>query len=130
MVADNEHRAARPSWRCLTDGGEWPCAEARARLAAAFGDRDELSRQMARLQATAADDLTLANPASLHRRFVKWTRDHDESCRACGSHMHAVVPGIPPRLVPCDDLRDHIRTTDHRPESEPDSGRHQHRRQP
>jgi hypothetical protein len=99
-----DHRVRRPEWRCRTDGEEWPCEGARKLLADAYPDREALVRHMAHLMAQAAEDLGIPAPATLYRRFLGWTRDRSESCRACGRSSHAVVPGLPSRLFPCDGL--------------------------
>ena len=103
-LADSEHRAIRPIWTCAADGQPWPCAATRKLLADAVTDRDALARHLAALQAVAADDLGVAGPSSLYRRFVAWTLGCDEVCRVCGRGGHTAIAGIPRRLVPCDGL--------------------------
>jgi hypothetical protein len=61
----------------------------------------ELARHMAWLQAAAALDLAIHEPASLYRRFVLWTSDEPGQCRRCGRSGHQALPGLPPRLFPC-----------------------------
>jgi hypothetical protein len=86
------------------DGQEWPCAAARKSLTDAFGDREDLARHMAVFLVMAAEDLRAAGPSGLYRRLIGWTLGRDEVCRACGKGGHTAIAGIPPRLVPCDEL--------------------------
>jgi hypothetical protein len=102
----SEHRVQRPSWRCVVDGTAWPCEPARRQLTEAYGDRSALAALLATLMARAADDLGVADPTDLYGRFLAWTTNADEACRACGRIRHAAVAGLPPRLIPCDKLRE------------------------
>jgi rRNA maturation protein Nop10 len=71
----------------------------------AFGaDSVGLSTLMAYLMGLAASDLNQPDPTRLYRRFVGWTLDDRDRCPACGRRGHAPVPGVPPRLCPCDKL--------------------------
>lgn len=40
----------------------------------------------------------------LYRDFAQWSRP-EAACPVCGSNQHVAVPGVPPRLIPCDGLR-------------------------
>jgi hypothetical protein len=95
------HRPERFSWRCREDGNEWPCGLARKALATAFADDGELSRHMARLQLLAAEELAVADPAKLYDRFVRWTEPAQVTCGRCQMSRHRALPGLPPRLFPC-----------------------------
>jgi hypothetical protein len=66
------------------------------------GDYESLARHMAKLMSQAADDLGPANPTKLYKRFIGWTPAGGHACRVCGKPGHDAVPGVPPRLVPCD----------------------------
>jgi hypothetical protein len=55
--------------------------------------------------AIAQRELDDTNLATLYRRFLAWTLEPDQRCAICGSRRHAALPGVPPRLVPCDGLR-------------------------
>jgi hypothetical protein len=98
------HTPARPSWICPQDGESWPCELARKQLAEIFlGSEDRLSAQMARLMGVAAHDLGLPDSSKLYRRFVRWTVDGAMlQCGRCGRSGHQALPGLPPRLFPCD----------------------------
>jgi hypothetical protein len=101
-----EHQVRRPEWLCGTDGGEWPCGGARKLLAEAYRDMpDALARYLAHFMDQAATDLGLSTPSVLYRRFLGCTLHPDEACRVCGRSGHTVVPGLPPRLFPCDGIR-------------------------
>jgi hypothetical protein len=101
-VSDFRHRPERPSWRCREDGDEWPCHLARKALAETFiGTEDALTFQMARLQITAAEDLAVPDPARLYGRFVRWTEPTQVTCGRCETGKHRAIPGLPPRLFPC-----------------------------
>jgi ribosomal protein S14 len=60
---------------------------------------------MAKLLAVAQRELEGTDLAALYRRFLTWTLEPDRRCAICGSRRHAVLPGVPPRLVPCNALR-------------------------
>ncbi|WP_327007954.1 hypothetical protein OHA72_12160 [Dactylosporangium sp. NBC_01737] len=45
-------------------------------------------------------------------RFIAWTLEPDQRCAICDSRRHAVMPGVPPRLIPCDGLREVIAASD------------------
>jgi hypothetical protein len=96
------HRPERPTWRCRADGDGWPCHIARKVLAETFpGSGDELSHNMAQLQLMAAEDLGVPDPASLYQRFVRWTEPPSVTCGRCERGKHRAIPGLPPRLFPC-----------------------------
>lgn len=59
---------------------------------------------MAWLTEPASHDLGLGTPAALFRRFVGWTLSPATRCRVCSSRAHDVLPGLPPRLFPCNKL--------------------------
>jgi hypothetical protein len=118
----SRHRADRPTWQCSTCGDHWPCEFACKLLADAYqgsyhgscqrsyqGDRIGLTRHLAQLMAVAAEDLGLADPTRLYRRFLGWTLDPDQRCRVCDRQGHDVLAGVPPRLIPCRQLRDAVR---------------------
>jgi hypothetical protein len=56
--------------------------------------------------AVAAADLGRPDPAGLYTRFVAWALPPAQACRVCGRPSHGVLPGLPPRLNPCDRLHD------------------------
>jgi hypothetical protein len=99
------HRVERSAWRCAVDGAHWPCQPAKQQLIEAYRDRAVLAALLGKLMARAADELGVADPTDLYRRFLAWTTDVGEPCRICGKANHTVVVGLPPRLVPCDRLR-------------------------
>jgi hypothetical protein len=100
------HRALRPLWRCAVDGAPWPCSDARRALRTAFGsDSVGLQRHLVLLLMVAERELSGVALAELYRRFVAWALTAGEQCRVCGSPRHAVLPGLPPRVVPCDKVR-------------------------
>jgi hypothetical protein len=83
LVGDNltavhqpEHLHSRPSWKCLTCGDPWPCASAKAALAAEFqGLPSVLAIYMAAHMHDALMDLTAggtAAPPDLYERFIAW----------------------------------------------------------
>jgi hypothetical protein len=75
-------------------------------LAGAYGGGSlTLARHLADLMSLAVADLAVADPTKLYRRFLKWTLNKGVCCGACGKPGHAVIPGVPPRLVPCKGLR-------------------------
>jgi hypothetical protein len=101
-VNDVHPRPERPGWRCQEDGDEWPCHLARKTLTETFiGNEEQLSRHMARLQIAAAVELGVADPASLYGRFVRWTEPTQVTCGRCEKTRHRAIPGLPPRLFPC-----------------------------
>ena len=104
------HRVLRPSWTCAVDRLPWPCAEARRILSKI--DPAALQQTMARLMAIAQGELVGTDPAALYRRFVGWTLEPGQRCALCGSRRHAVILDVPPRLIPCDELRTAIATDD------------------
>ncbi|KAB1934651.1 flavin reductase [Micromonospora sp. ALFpr18c] len=70
-----EHLPRRPQWDCLACGREWPCDPARVRLAEAYGDsRINLAMYVGSLLFVATAELSDADPAELHERFIAWTR--------------------------------------------------------
>lgn len=99
------HRATRPAWRCVVDGMDWPCAPAKQQLIEVYDDRAALTALLGSLMARAADDLGVADPTDLYARFLAWTMSPTEACRTCGRARHATAAELPPRLVPCDQLR-------------------------
>jgi hypothetical protein len=97
------HKPARPSWVCLEDNEPWPCELARKQLGEIFLDNEaRLSAHMVWLMAAAARDLGLPDPSKLYRRFVRWTADDRAACGRCGRSGHQALPGLPPRLFPCE----------------------------
>jgi hypothetical protein len=97
------HRVLRPSWTCAVDGLAWPCTEARRTLSDIAPAA--LQQTMAKLMALAQGELTGADPATQYRRFIGWTLEPGQRCAICGSRRHTVIANVPPRLIPCDDLR-------------------------
>jgi hypothetical protein len=59
---------------------------------------------MAKLMAVAQGELDI-DLTALYWRFLAWTLEPDQRCAICDSRRHAVLPGAPPRLIPCDGLR-------------------------
>jgi hypothetical protein len=55
--------------------------------------------------AIAQRELDDTNLATLYRRFLAWTLEPDQRCAICDNRRHAALPGVPPRLIPCDGLR-------------------------
>jgi hypothetical protein len=102
----SKHRVEQPTWRCVVDGADWPCEPAKRQLTDAYRDSPALAALLGTLMARAADELGVSDPTDLYGRFLAWTTDPDDACRACGRARHAAVAGLPPRLVPCDKLRD------------------------
>jgi hypothetical protein len=97
------HKPVRPSWHCSDDNEPWPCALVRKQLGETFLDsEDVLAVHMAWLMAAAARDLGLADPSKLYRRFVRWTAGDRAVCGRCGHTGHQALPGLPPRLFPCE----------------------------
>lgn len=69
------HQVVRPAWDCRTCGAAWPCAPARAKLAAAYGgDRVGLSIHMGILLHAAAGEIPPDVDDQLFTRFLGWTR--------------------------------------------------------
>jgi hypothetical protein len=95
-----EHRPLQPEWICAGDGKRWPCMTAQTILLAHQPDRETLARHLLHLAAEAAEDLNIG-PARLYRRFVGWALPDEAACRLCGRGGHDVLPGVPPRLLPC-----------------------------
>jgi hypothetical protein len=85
-----DHRVSRPTWTCISDGADWPCEPARQQLVEAYQDRAALATLLGMLMARAADELGVADPTDLYRRFLTWTID---ATKLAGS---AVVSGTPP----------------------------------
>lgn len=99
------HRVIRPLWMCAVDGQAWPCAPARTMILDLCGGRGTATqRHMAQLMAQTEAEIGVLDTGALYRRFVAWALAPGERCRVCESTQHAVIPGIPPRLVPCRDL--------------------------
>lgn len=98
----NFHRAKRPQWICAADGQAWPCEVARVALTEAYPEPAVLVAHLEHLMATAALDLQTGDPRRLYRRFVAWALNRNQICRACGKSGHDALPGLPPRLLPCD----------------------------
>jgi hypothetical protein len=106
-MVTSAHQVLRPEWVCRTDGYDWPCVAARALLIDVHGVGSvALMTHMTRLLMVAAEDLEPAAPARTYRRFVAWTLPKGTRCRVCGRFRHDVVPGVPLRLVPCDQVRE------------------------
>lgn len=81
---------------------DWPCEPARKLITdLRADDHESLVEQMARLMIWAADDLGLADPINLYKRFLHWTLPKDHACRVCGKPGHDAIPRVPPRLIPC-----------------------------
>lgn len=80
LTAALDHSPTRPDWRCSACLNEWPCEDAKLRLAAIYASAPTaLIIYLAKRQLEAIDDATL-NPRSgikcinsLRRRFVEWT---------------------------------------------------------
>lgn len=104
------HRVRRPSWTCAADGFPWPCALARRTLSSI--NPATLQQTMAKLMAIAQGELTDVKPTTLYRRFIGWTLEPGQRCAICGSRRHTVILDVPPRLIPCDNLRTAIATND------------------
>lgn len=101
--ASDPHRVRRPQWTCRVDGAAWPCTPARQALAQQAGaESNRLGVLMSVLMAQAAEELGIADPTRLYRRFVAWTLPCDRACRVCGRAGHDVLPGVPLRLIPCE----------------------------
>lgn len=99
------HVPARPSWTCVVDGAEWPCHDARQTVLAMHGGQAEpAQRQMLRLMALAMDEMGEHDTPAMYRRFVSWALARGERCRVCQSSRHAVIVGMSPRLVPCNEM--------------------------
>jgi hypothetical protein len=75
-VQDAEHLYDRPSWDCRTCGDPWPCANAKASLAAEFqGFPSVLAIYLTAQMHDALIDLTVngaAAPSDLYERFLAW----------------------------------------------------------
>jgi hypothetical protein len=85
-------------------GVDWPCEPIRpVLLKAHLEDRDEVQWHMTWLIPMAANELGVSDPAKLFRRFLGWTLEKDAACRVCGKAGHDFLPGVPPRLLSCDD---------------------------
>ncbi|HEY2670916.1 MAG TPA: hypothetical protein VGJ07_11150 [Rugosimonospora sp.] len=98
-----DHGPIRPLWRCGSCLVDWPCNPVSDLLTRVHGDdREGLAGHLARLMAVAARELGSAGSAKLYKRFLGWTLDGDEVCRVCCRRGHDVLPGLPPRLFPCD----------------------------
>jgi hypothetical protein len=70
------HPPVRPTWTCATDGGQWPCPDARAHLWSEFaGDPLGLAVHMSTLLMTATCDVANGRvlPPDLFNRFMAWT---------------------------------------------------------
>jgi hypothetical protein len=97
------HVPERPSWRCHDDSDPWPCELARRQLSETFLDNESaLVAHLARLMDVAVRDLGLSDPAVLYRRFVRWAEPGVIRCGRCDSPRHRLLPGVPPRLFPCE----------------------------
>lgn len=74
-----EHLADPTSWRCRTCAQEWPCPDARRRLADEYrNDRVALGVYMARCWIAAENDLAALtgnrpDAGDLYVRFIFWT---------------------------------------------------------
>ncbi|MEV6301588.1 hypothetical protein AB0M02_19415 [Actinoplanes sp. NPDC051861] len=73
----NEHTWQRPTWHCRACGHAWPCAPARADLAADGADRVSLAMYMWGNLDRAVVDLPRRTPAELFERFVGWTQNQE-----------------------------------------------------
>jgi hypothetical protein len=75
-VQQTEHLHGRPTWACRTCGHPWPCANAKASLAAEFrGFPSVLAIYMTAQMHDALLDLTApgaAPPSDLYDRFLAW----------------------------------------------------------
>ena len=73
-----EHLHSRPTWDCRACGQPWPCASAKAGLAAEFvGFPSVLAVYMNAQMHDAFRDLTAhgeAAPPDLYDRFLSWIR--------------------------------------------------------
>lgn len=106
MFESSIHRAVEPLWMCAADGLPWPCEPARELLREVHtGDLDRLLRHMTQVMAVAEQDIGVLDRAALYRRFVVWALDEGQRCAMCGSPRHAAIPDVPPRLVPCNEVR-------------------------
>ena len=79
--------------------------ESEAQRSLASNDPAAVRQTMAKLMAIAQRELDDTDLATLYRRFLAWTLEPDQRCAICGSRRHAVLPAVPPRLIPCDGLR-------------------------
>ncbi|WP_306208987.1 hypothetical protein [Actinoplanes sp. RD1] len=74
--SSTEHLPARPSWDCLVCERPWPCANAKADLAAQYDHFPAgLAIYMASVMYDAVADLTARGeptPADLYDRFLSW----------------------------------------------------------
>jgi hypothetical protein len=99
----SDHGASRPLWIYAVCADEWPCPPARSDILDRYADDwVGAARQMTRLMDLAATDLGVADPTRLYKRFVRWTLGPDRACRVCGEAGHDALPGVQPRLIPCD----------------------------
>lgn len=106
---DEAHRVLRPQWICAVDGGLWPCRDAQQALLREYGAGSAvLTVNLLLLMADAMEDLGTPDTRVMYRRFVGWTLPAKSCCRVCGKRGHDTVVGVPPRLIPCDDLNDAI----------------------
>jgi hypothetical protein len=76
LVPRTEHLPVRPTWDCVACGEAWPCANAKADLAAQYARFPSgLAIYMASEMYDAAEDLAAAGeptPAGLYERFLAW----------------------------------------------------------
>lgn len=98
-----DHHPTRPLWQCCSCRTDWPCQSVTGLVAALSAiDREQFAGRMTRLMSVAADELGPVSPARLYRRFVGWVLEEGHRCRVCEKRGHDVLPGLPPRLFPCD----------------------------
>jgi hypothetical protein len=77
-----------------------------ARLLIKHHQRDEyhaVEATMTGLLRLADADIDECDRLKLCQDFTAWTRRH-EVCGVCGSGEHIARPGVPPRLIQCDEL--------------------------
>jgi hypothetical protein len=81
QVGDDEmdvgaHQPDRPSWLCLADGEEFPCAAMRAHVRRAFRNTIDRGIYMGGFYQFAIIELPRPEEAgAIHRRFFEWTRE-------------------------------------------------------
>lgn len=99
------HRVQRPAWTCVVCDETWPCMAARRAMVHWHADEmADLHAGMLAALRTLDHEVLAVDRRALYRDFAQWSRP-EVRCPACGSDQHVAVPGVPPRLVPCDELR-------------------------
>lgn len=73
------HEPVRPSWKCESDGEDWPCRTRRQGMMLVSGSTSRAIVMSAYFEQACAD-MPGARAGELHRRFFSWLRD-DEPAR-------------------------------------------------